>query len=74
MKVKRFFKMLFTDPNSPEGLRMRAKRLIEEGVSPDHPYVSVLLKQALLKEGRESEFTKEPLTTEQVTKFLEEAK
>lgn len=40
------------DPNSAEGLRERAKRLIKEGYAIDSPYVSVLVKQALLKEKR----------------------
>lgn len=43
------------DPNSAEGLRMRAKRLIKKGYALDNPYISALLKQALLKEDREKE-------------------
>ena len=43
------------DPNSPEGLRHRAERLIKRGYPLDSPYISLLLKRALLKENRGEE-------------------
>ncbi len=59
-KVKRWFLDRFQeisigDPNSPDGFRQRAWILIRGGTAPDNPYVSVLVKQALLRENRESE-------------------
>jgi hypothetical protein len=77
MNLKEWFKrrwreLQIGDPNSPEGLRERAKRLIEKGTPPNNPYVSVLVKQVLIKEGREDQFTKRPLTTEQIINVLEE--
>ena len=55
MGIKKALKWLFTNPNSPEGLRMRADRLMEKfGYSVQHPYVSALLKQAdILEEEAE---------------------
>jgi len=51
-KIKSVLKYFtYPDPNSPEGLRLRADRLVkEDGYSYQHPYVSALLKQADLKE------------------------
>jgi len=78
MNIKKWLKrrlqeLQIGDPNSPDGLRLRAKRLIEdEGMAPNNPYVSFLIKQILLKEGRGDEFTKQPLTTTQIISVLEE--
>lgn len=72
-KLKYYAKMMTTDPNSPAGLRIRAKRLIDkEGYKPNNPYISFLCKQILMNEGREDEFTKQPLTTTQIINILEE--
>lgn len=49
-RLKTYLKMLVTDPNSPEGLRMRADKLLEKGFSPQNPQVSALVKQADLIE------------------------
>jgi len=55
-KIKSWFKelgfMLIHTPNSPKGLRHRAERLAKKGVRLEHPYLSVLVKQALLKEHK----------------------
>jgi len=48
--LKEWVFQLTHTPNSSEGLRHRAERLIEEGYPLDSPYISMLLKQALLKE------------------------
>jgi hypothetical protein len=42
----------YGEPNSPEGLRYRARRLVRDGFPPDNPMVTALLKQADLKEGK----------------------
>ena len=57
MKVKEWFKrrlreLQIGDPNSPEGLRERAKRLVQKGCEEDNPMVTALLKQADIKEGK----------------------
>ena len=38
-------------PNSPEGLRHRANRLVEKGVSETNPMVTYLRKLAEMKEN-----------------------
>jgi len=48
--LKEFVFQIMHDPNSPEGLRHRAERLMKEGYSRSNPYVQALLKQAELKE------------------------
>lgn len=44
--------MLVVDPNSPEGLRMRAEK-IEEELGKDNPYATALRKMANLQEKEE---------------------
>lgn len=62
MKVKEKFKKMlkwFTpdslNPNSPEGFRIRARHLIKNGFALDNPYVTAILKRALILEGKENE-------------------
>ena len=54
MKLKKTLKdwiFRFThSPNSPAGLRHRAQKLIDEGVDPTNPYVTMLLKRAKFQE------------------------
>jgi len=50
MNWKRIFKQFVTDPNSPEGMRIRAKVLMEKGYPESNPMVQALLKQAEIKE------------------------
>ena len=56
-RVKAWFKEIWFemthDPNSPEGLKHRAIKLIKEGTPISHPHVSMLVKQALLKEKKD---------------------
>jgi len=50
---RRWFEMTHT-PNSPEGLRHRARVLMEDyGYSKKHPSVSMLLKRADLVEEKQ---------------------
>ena len=55
MKLVKWLKelafQLSHSPNSPEGLRHRANRLVKEGCNENHPYVQALRKQAKLKEA-----------------------
>jgi len=60
MKIRQWFKnrlkeLEIEDPNSPEGLKERARRMIKKGFPTDSPYVSALIKLALLKEKRDKE-------------------
>lgn len=52
-KIKRFLRMLITNPNSPEGLRMRAER-IEEKHGVNNDWAKMLRKMAEMKEEKES--------------------
>ena len=49
---KRFQEFKVFDPNSAEGLRLRANRLVEKGIAEDSPSVTCLLKRADLLEGK----------------------
>ena len=54
MNIKKALKELWFQwshtPNSAEGLRHRAQKLIDDGTDPNNPYVTALLKQAKLME------------------------
>lgn len=80
--LKEYWFQATHDPNSPEGLKHRAERLVKKGVSRDNPAVSSLVKQALLKEHKSDEIPDpnvwEHMTVDErkrwVEKQLQEAK
>jgi len=49
-RLKEIAFMLTHNPNSPEGLRYRANRLVNQGFSESNPHVKALRKQAELLE------------------------
>lgn len=51
---EKFFE-LTTSPNSADGLRHRAKKLVDSGYSIKNPMVQALLRQAELKEMKNDE-------------------
>lgn len=51
-RLKYIWFIISTEPNSPEGLRHRAQRLMDKGYKKSNPSVSYLLKRAKLEEER----------------------
>lgn len=68
---RRWQELSIVDPNSPEGLRERAIRLVQDGTPEDNPWVTSLLKQADVKEGiRITKPNGEPLTPKEYIALL----
>ncbi len=56
--IKEWWFMVRTNPDSPEGLRHRADKLVASGVDSQNPMITALVKIAELKELREKETKK----------------